>query len=185
MSSSHTTLVERLLHFDVRTGAFALVSFWGRRKPPYAILSHTWYKDTYEVSYNDIISGTNYTNKLGYSKIRLCWEQAKRYGLHYFWIGTCCINKSDSAELSEAINSMFRWYKDSVVCIVYMSDSIQAKWGSSKKADGSHAVGPLKSSLLQHQLSSLLHRTDPLERSRAYAIDIALYGNTYISFEII
>jgi hypothetical protein len=34
----------------------------------------------------------------------------------------CCIDKGSSAELSEAINSMFRWYERAVVCYVYLSD---------------------------------------------------------------
>ncbi|KAF2185934.1 HET-domain-containing protein, partial [Zopfia rhizophila CBS 207.26] len=33
-----------------------------------------------------------------------------------------CIDKSSSAELSEAINSMFRWYHDAAKCYVYLSD---------------------------------------------------------------
>ena len=35
---------------------------------------------------------------------------------------TCCIDKTSSAELSEAINSMYAWYCDLAVCYVYMSD---------------------------------------------------------------
>lgn len=38
------------------------------------------------------------------------------------WIDTCCIDKSSSAELSEAINSMFRWYQDARICYVYLPD---------------------------------------------------------------
>ncbi|PVH68331.1 HET-domain-containing protein, partial [Cadophora sp. DSE1049] len=55
-------------------------------------------------------------------KIRFCAEQAKRDGLQYFWVDTCCIDKSNSAELTEAINSMFRWYGMSTKCYVYLSD---------------------------------------------------------------
>ena len=40
----------------------------------------------------------------------------------YLWADTCCIDKSSSAELSEAINSMCRWYQRSQACIVYLSD---------------------------------------------------------------
>jgi len=43
-------------------------------------------------------------------------------GLLYFWIDTYCINKSDPAELSTAINSMFRWYRNATKCYVYLTD---------------------------------------------------------------
>ncbi len=42
--------------------------------------------------------------------------------LKYFWIDTCCIDKSSSAELQEAITSMFRWYHNATRCYVYLSD---------------------------------------------------------------
>jgi hypothetical protein len=61
-------------------------------------------------------------SKTGYNKIRFCGEQARRDGLQYFWVDTCCIDKSNSAELSEAINSMFYWYRDAAQCYVYLSD---------------------------------------------------------------
>ncbi|RDW69390.1 hypothetical protein BP6252_08410 [Coleophoma cylindrospora] len=56
------------------------------------------------------------------SKIRLCGEQARREGQQYFWVDTCCIDKSNSNELAEAINSMFRWYCKAVKCYVLLSD---------------------------------------------------------------
>ncbi|PVH71050.1 HET-domain-containing protein [Cadophora sp. DSE1049] len=37
-------------------------------------------------------------------------------------VDTCCIDKSNSVELAEAINSMFRWYRMSTKCYVYLSD---------------------------------------------------------------
>ena len=89
--------------------------------PRYAILSHTWGADTEEVSFKDMMDGTG-KRKSGYDKIRFCGEQAGRDGLQYFWIDTCCIDKSSSAELQEAINSMFRWYRDAAKCYVYLAD---------------------------------------------------------------
>ncbi|KAN0067836.1 hypothetical protein V8E54_014083 [Elaphomyces granulatus] len=68
-----------------------------------------------------MIDGTG-KRKTGYDKIRFCGEQAGRDGLEYFWIDTCCIDKSSSAELHEAINSMFRWYRDAAKCYVYLAD---------------------------------------------------------------
>jgi len=89
--------------------------------PLYAILSHTWGPDSDEVTYRDIVSGTG-TDKAGYDKIRFCDDQARRHGLLYFWIDTCCIDKTNSAELNEAINSMFKWYRNSAKCYVYLTD---------------------------------------------------------------
>ena len=61
-------------------------------------------------------------DKAGYKKIEFCKNQAARDGLQLCWVDTCCIDKSSSAELSEAINSMFRWYKNADKCYVYLSD---------------------------------------------------------------
>ncbi len=88
--------------------------------PPYAILSHTWGQNT-EVTFGDVINGTS-KDKLGYRKIKFCGEQATKDGLEYFWIDTCCIDKSNHVEFQEAINSMFRWYHNAVKCYVYLSD---------------------------------------------------------------
>lgn len=48
--------------------------------------------------------------------------QALRDGKQYLWADTCCIDESSSAELSEAINSMWNWYQRSAVCYVYLAD---------------------------------------------------------------
>jgi heterokaryon incompatibility protein (HET) len=89
--------------------------------PRYAILSHTWGIHTEEVSFKDMMDGTGKT-KPGYDKICFCREQARRDGLQYFWIDTCCIDKSSSTELQEAINAMFCWYRDAAKCYVYLAD---------------------------------------------------------------
>ncbi|KAI9164157.1 Vegetative incompatibility protein [Paramyrothecium foliicola] len=90
--------------------------------PPYAILSHTWSSNNEdEVSYRDIVEGS-WKHKVGYKKIEFCAQQARRDGLEYFWVDTCCIDKSNSAEQQEAINSMFRWYGGASRCYVYLSD---------------------------------------------------------------
>jgi hypothetical protein len=94
--------------------------------PPYAILSHTWGSDSDEVTFDDLSNSTG-KDKPGYGKIQFCAEQAARDGLHYFWIDTCCINKGNKAELSLAINSMFRWYSNAARCYVYLSDVSTAK----------------------------------------------------------
>ena len=107
----------RLLKYN-NDGEFSLTEFFDNI-PPYAILSHTWGKE--EVTFVDMIDG-NGTSKTGFDKIRFCGEQARRDGLQYFWVDTCCINKTSSAELAEAINSMFRWYRDAAKCYVFLSD---------------------------------------------------------------
>jgi hypothetical protein len=100
---------------------FSLVDFSDSSVPPYAILSHTWGPNGEEVTYQDLFSGAA-KEKTGYRKLTFCREQAAKDGLHHFWIDTCCIDKASSAELSEAITSMFLWYSDSAQCYVFLSD---------------------------------------------------------------
>ncbi|KAH7026062.1 heterokaryon incompatibility protein-domain-containing protein [Microdochium trichocladiopsis] len=95
------------------------VTEFGQDVPPYAILSHTWGEE--EVSFVEIQQGTG-TGLKGYSKVYECCRQARHDGLDFVWIDTCCIDKRSSAELSEAINSMFQWYRDAVVCYAYLTD---------------------------------------------------------------
>src|SRR6266480_7739271 len=100
---------------------FNLTKFSPGEPPPYAILSHTWEADNQELTFQDMINGTG-KSKAGYRKIQFCGDQAKKDGLNYFWVDSCCIDKTSSAELSEAINSMSRWYRNAVKCYVYLSD---------------------------------------------------------------
>ena len=58
----------------------------------------------------------------GFTKINMTCRIAKEREIHYVWVDTCCIDKASSAELSEAINSMFRWYRDALECYAYLSD---------------------------------------------------------------
>ena len=104
------------------TGDFSLTYFDDEAVPPYAILSHTWGADTEEVTFTDLIEGTGTNKLLGYKKIRFCGEQTEQDSLEWFWIDTCCIDKSNKAELSHAIRSMFRWYQNAAKCYVYLSD---------------------------------------------------------------
>ncbi|KAK4220385.1 HET-domain-containing protein [Rhypophila decipiens] len=98
--------------------------------PPYAILSHTWGDG--EVLFRDLADGTA-KNKAGYAKIRFCGDQAERDGLKYFWVDTCCIDKSDAAELQHGLNSMFQWYRAAAKCCVYLAEVSTRK----RDADGS------------------------------------------------
>ncbi|KAJ4271936.1 hypothetical protein NW762_000645 [Fusarium torreyae] len=96
--------------------------FAGGEVPRYAILSHVWGSD--EVTFDDINSvGHDDAFQLDrHSKLRESCNMARSLKLDYLWIDTCCIDKSSSAELSEAINSMFRWYAESAVCIAFLED---------------------------------------------------------------
>ena len=106
----------------LNTETFALEVFADPRAlgVPYAILSHTWAKD--EVSYEDMLDLRRASTKQGFSKIEGACQMAISHSLQYIWVDTCCINKSSSAELSEAINSMFGWYRDATMCYVYFND---------------------------------------------------------------
>ncbi|KAK3348667.1 quinon protein alcohol dehydrogenase-like superfamily [Lasiosphaeria hispida] len=102
------------------TGEFRLTDDLPNDKiPPYAILSHTWGNE--EVSFKDFANGMA-KNKAGYAKIQFCGDQARYDALEFFWVDTCCIDKSDSAELQNALNSMFRWYRNAAKCYVYLTD---------------------------------------------------------------
>jgi len=93
--------------------------------PPYAILSHTWKEP--EVVFNDlkscdIMGVVDAEKRDAWNKIQFCAQQAQRNGLEHFWVDTCCIDRANHTELSEAINSMFRWYQNSSRCYVFLPD---------------------------------------------------------------
>ncbi|KAF9457563.1 heterokaryon incompatibility protein-domain-containing protein [Collybia nuda] len=88
--------------------------------PPYAILSHTWGEE--EVTFRDIADLEGAKNMRGFAKIVGACNLAAKDGFQYIWIDTCCIDKESSAELSEAINSMYHWYKNAGVCYAYLAD---------------------------------------------------------------
>jgi hypothetical protein len=104
----------------INTSTLELEIFVNPEKESYAILSHTW--GTEEVSFRDFHELGSASTKRGFVKIRRTCEIARQRGLCYAWVDTCCIDKSSSAELSEAINSMFAWYKHAAVCLVYLED---------------------------------------------------------------
>lgn len=105
----------------INTRTFQLDEFFGEEIPKYAILSHTWGKPKDEVTFRDMDTG-QYEHKSAYQKVRYLCEQAAKDNLSWAWCDTCCIDKSSSTELSEAINSMFRWYKNAEKCYVILSD---------------------------------------------------------------
>jgi len=113
----------RLLH----TRTLRLHSFVDTNVPEYAVLSHTWTGD--EVIYEDLtterrqVSVADVPNsKCGKAKVIASCERASADGYEYIWIDSCCIDKSSSAELSEAINSMFPWYRAAKTCYAFLVD---------------------------------------------------------------
>jgi len=105
----------RLLH----TESLDVVQFSDADIPRYAILSHTWEEE--EVTLQDM-QGVHPTSKRGYDKVKRCCAFARANGFEYMWIDTCCIDKTNSVELSEAINSMYRWYQEAAVCYGFLAD---------------------------------------------------------------
>lgn len=106
-----------------------LREFFGDNIPEYAILSHTWEEG--EVIFQDWNTAER-EKKKGYFKINMACRQAQEHGWKYLWVDTNCIDKSSSAELSEAINSMFSWYQKASICYVYLADvkSMPDQWKS-------------------------------------------------------
>jgi len=103
----------------LNTSTLEVQEFLESRVPEYVILSHTWREE--EVTLQDLLSGEAPTKK-GYAKLTGCCRKAKDDGFTYCWIDTCCIDKTSSAELSEAINSMYQWYKNACICYAYLED---------------------------------------------------------------
>lgn len=117
-----------------------LHEFFDDEIPRYAILSHTWDRGQ-EVSFQDLqlvnkskaehgfpdVAFGHITSRSGYDKIVRCAKLARSHRLEWLWTDTCCIDKTSSAELSEAINSMGRWYHNSDICYAYLNDVAHLK----------------------------------------------------------
>src|SRR5690242_9507130 len=107
----------RLINANTRT----FHEFFDSATPRYAILSHTWGEG--EILFQDMNAnagawdGLKYQSLNGFLKIEETCRLALEHGLEWAWVDTCCIDKSSSAELTEAINSMFRWYQNAEVCL--------------------------------------------------------------------
>ena len=113
----------------INTTTYEIEEFFGDL-PPYAILSHTWEEKELTLwdLQNTSISELQLLPK--FEKIRGCCGQARNHNLRWAWIDTCCIDKTSSAELSEAINSMFDWYARAAICLAYLSDVMKMVNGS-------------------------------------------------------
>jgi hypothetical protein len=99
-----------------------LDEFFRESTPQCATLSHRWEDE--EITFDDMkpLARVAAETKPGYAKIKNACAQTLKDGFEYIWIDTCCIDKSSSTELQEAINSMFHWYQESVICYVFLSD---------------------------------------------------------------
>lgn len=110
----------------INTKTLTLAEFFGSDIPRYAILSHTWGRE--EITYQEWTAWqTNRhdpvtTAKEGFTKIQGACKQARKDKLDWLWVDTNCIDKTSSSELTEAINSMYIWYRDSVVCYAFLAD---------------------------------------------------------------
>ncbi|KAI3334307.1 heterokaryon incompatibility protein-domain-containing protein [Ustulina deusta] len=103
-----------------------LEEFLRDRIPPYAILSHAWGEE--EVTFQDLQHPSHGKKP----RIRQnCTDMRfdTRDGVKWVWVDTCCIDKFSSAELPEAINSMFEWYRRAQVCYVFLADAPSPKPG--------------------------------------------------------
>ncbi|KAH9856038.1 heterokaryon incompatibility protein-domain-containing protein [Lenzites betulinus] len=91
-------------------------------RPPYAILSHVWQE--HEASFQDIEVLSTHPDPLSVApeKIRRFCLLASAEGFDWLWLDTCCIDKTSSSELSEALNSMYVWYQEATICYVYLHD---------------------------------------------------------------
>lgn len=105
----------------INTQDFSLIEVHHPEDHPYAILSHTWNAEG-EVTLNDMKSLEVARTKIEWPKVKWTCALAAGQGIGFAWIDTCCIDKSSSAELTEAINSMFEWYRKAVVCYTYLQD---------------------------------------------------------------
>ena len=121
---------------DTTAGQFVELSQWWKIR--YAILSHTWDPDgeqthqelkTLQTTYGPSTSPdtppstrTLWQDPRLSAKVRRACEVARAHGYRYIWIDSCCIDSTSSAELSEAINSMYHWYRDAQVCYAFLAD---------------------------------------------------------------
>lgn len=108
----------------INTSTLELKEFTESERPDFAILSHRWEHE--EVSLQQFRNAPSHQDWRGYKKVKTFCAQALQDGYEWGWADTCCIDKAstDQNELSEAINSMFKWYRDAGRCYVYLSDVV-------------------------------------------------------------
>ncbi|KAI6156134.1 heterokaryon incompatibility protein-domain-containing protein, partial [Pisolithus thermaeus] len=128
---------EDIQHAEVE---YDVIKELGDETVRYAILSHRWevevtYKEITGLAKMDERRREEVRNRPGYQKIIRSCEQAMKDGYEWLWIDTCCIDKRSSAELSEAINSMYRWYQDAQVCYAHLNDVDDSTFPAEQNVD--------------------------------------------------
>jgi Heterokaryon incompatibility protein (HET) len=106
------------------TDTAAIRWFSPNQIPDYAILSHTWRPNAEEeIVFQDMNKSLEeLQQKPSYRKLRGFLNTAAEHGFKWAWLDTCCIDKSSSTDLSEAINSMYRYYQRAGICFAYLED---------------------------------------------------------------
>jgi len=124
----------------INTHTLQIHEFRGEDVPAYAILSHTWGSD--EASFQSW-RGSAWarlrrvrSSRTGFRKVAGACRRARVDGLNWVWVDTVCIDKASSAELSEAINSMYAWYEGAEVCYVWLGDVGSSTTGRTKSWRG-------------------------------------------------
>ncbi|KAI8633251.1 heterokaryon incompatibility protein-domain-containing protein [Xylariaceae sp. FL1651] len=105
-----------------------------RKRPKYAILSHTWLEEEVLFNHIETLELSALEKLKGFAKVKGSCARAQADGYNYIWIDTCCIDKSSSAELTEAINSMWSWYRQSDICYAFISDTKKGDKNSFRKS---------------------------------------------------
>ncbi|KAG1817516.1 uncharacterized protein BJ212DRAFT_1269921 [Suillus subaureus] len=81
---------------------------WGEKEP---LLHDIQDKVVYEL---DPVDST--------TKLQSFCEITRDAGFLWAWMDTCCIDQKNNVELQKSVNSMFVWYHNSALTIVYLSD---------------------------------------------------------------
>src|SRR6267154_1098734 len=58
----------------------------------------------------------------GIAKLQSLCKTAGNAGYQWTWSDTCCIDQNNNVEVQKSVNSMFVWYHNSALTIVYLSD---------------------------------------------------------------
>jgi hypothetical protein len=89
--------------------------------PKYAVGSHRWSHD--EALLDDVRASRN-PHGPGFRKLRAFANFMKDNlpTVHHLWIDTCCIDHQDAEEVSQSLNSMFKWFRNAEICLAYLAD---------------------------------------------------------------
>ena len=109
----------------INTYTYELRDIISSNVPGYAILSHCWGENETTLQEYEQVDKTSirFQSDPKFKKIRDCCQLAVGNGIEWAWIDTCCIDKTSSMELSEAINSMFAWYENALLCYALLEDA--------------------------------------------------------------